>query len=307
MVQKSSWRMKESREHGFARLSVAGLILLLWPVLPAIYGAGPSFSPSREIAGAIRPVNSKALARAAFYNEIEAQRRDHSLWCYQETKQENGQKKLYGVCQATSGEIDRLLAVNSARLDVAQQQAEDERIRALLGNPRELSREQKKHQQDDEQTRNLMRVFSQAFRFQDAGNEGGLVEVRFTPDPNFRPSTRAERVFHHLEGMLSIDRRQKRIAEIDGLLTSEVKFLGGLLGHLDKGGMFQVQRKDLGSGHWELTRLHVQMTGKALIFKTIDIQEDETWTDFRQEPSDTSLEQAFEELQQESVEKAQQQ
>lgn len=297
--------MKESEKHTSARAVVASVSLLLVPLLPVGHSAHFSFCPQPELSSAIRPGDGKTLAREAFYNELDAQLRDHSLWCYRETKQENEQKKLYGVCQATNGEIDRLLAVNSSKLDAAQQEAEDQRIRALLANPRELRREQRKQEQDDEQTRNLMKVFVEAFRFQDAGTEGGLVEVRFTPDPNFRPSSRAERLFHHLEGMLFIDRRQKRIAEIDGLLTSEVKFLGGLLGHLDEGGTFRVQQKDLGSGHWELTKLHVQMTGKAMIFKTIDVQEDETYTDFRQEPADTSLEQAFEELQQESVEEAQ--
>ncbi|HYL65350.1 MAG TPA: hypothetical protein VE077_22255 [Candidatus Methylomirabilis sp.] len=298
--------MMSSNKLMLACASVVGVSLLLWPVLRASEHAIAASASSHEMASAIRPVDGKTLAREAFYNEIQAQLRDHSLWCYQEMKQENRQKKLYGVCQATNGEIDRLLAVNSTRLDNAQQQAEDQRIRTLLDSSRELRRQQRKQEQDDEQTRNLMRVFSQAFRFQDAGTAGGLAEIRFTPDPNFRPSSRAERVFHHLEGMLFIDRRQKRIAEIDGVLTSEVKFLGGLLGHLDEGGRFQVRQEDLGSGHWELTRLHVQMTGKAIIFKTIDVQEDETCTDFRQEHQDTSLEQAFEELQREApVEEAQ--
>jgi hypothetical protein len=291
--------MKKSRKLPFAIAVGAGAALLLWPDLPASRGARKA-TAQPEAANAIRPGDGTTLAKDAFYNEIQAQLRDHSLWCYQETDQDSGQKKLYGVCQAQGGEIDRLLAVNSSRLDAAEQQAEDQRIRALLADPRELRRQQRKQQQDDEQTRNLMRVFSQAFRFQYIGAENGLAEVRFAPDPNFRPSSRAERVFHHLQGTLFISQRQQRIAEIDGLLTSEVKFLGGLLGHLDAGGTFQVQQKDLGSGHWELARLHVEMIGKALIFHTISVQEDVTDTDFREEPEDTSMQQAFEELQREA-------
>lgn len=291
--------MSKSRKLRFAIAVGAGAALLLWPDLPASRGARAA-TAQPEAANAIRPGNGTTLAKDAFYNELQAQLRDHSLWCYQETKLENGQKKLYGVCQAQGGEIDRLLALNSSRLDAEQQQAEDQRIRALLADPRELRRQQRKQEQDDEQTHNLMRVFGQAFRFQYVSSENGLAEVRFAPDPNFRPSSRAERVFHHLQGTLFINQRQQRIAEIDGLLTSEVKFLGGLLGHLDASGTFQVQQQDLGSGHWELTRLRVQMTGKALIFHTVSVQEDETYTDFRQEPQDTSMQQAFEELQREA-------
>ena len=291
--------MTNCRKSRWAIAIGAAVALLLWPDLPASVSAR-AVTSQLTVSKAIRPGVGTTLAKDAFYNEVQAQLRDHSLWCYQETKQENGQKKLYGVCQAQGGEIDRLLAVNSSRLDTAQQHAEDQRIRSLLADPRELRRQQRKQEQDDEQTRNLMRVFGQAFRFQYVSAENGLAEVRFAPDPNFHPSSRAERVFHHLQGTLFINQRQQRIAEIDGLLTSEVKFLGGLLGHLDAGGTFQVQQKDLGSGHWELTRLHVQMTGKALIFHTVSVQEDETYSDFREEPEDTSMQQAFEELQREA-------
>ena len=292
--------MRKSREFRLVIGVCAGAALLLWADLPSSRGVRAA-AAQPEAVSAVQPGNGTTLAKDAFYNQIQAQLRDHSLWCYQETKQENGQKKLYGVCQAQGGEIDRLRAVNSSPLDAAQQQAEDQRIRGLLASPRELRRQERKQEQDDEQARNLMRVFSQAFRFQYVGSENGLAEVRFAPDPDFRPSSRAARVFHHLQGTLFINQRQKRLAEIDGLLTSEVKFLGGLLGHLDAGGTFQVQQKDLGSGQWELTRLHVQMTGKALIFHTIAVQEDETDTDFRKEPEDTSMQQAFVELLQESV------
>jgi hypothetical protein len=104
-------------------------------------------------------------------------------------------------------------------------------------------------------------------------------------------------VFHHMEGTLLVDGQQKRLAEISGELTSEVKFLGGLLGHLNKGGTFLVKQQDLGSGHWELTTMDVQMNGKALFFKTIAVREQETDTHFQQVPDDMTLQQALEVLQ----------
>jgi hypothetical protein len=76
-----------------------------------------------------------------------------------------------------------------------------------------------------------------------------------------------------------------------------VKFLGGLLGHLNKGGTFLVKQQDLGSGHWELTTMDVQMNGKALFFKTIAVREQETDTHFQQVPDDMTLQQALEVLQ----------
>jgi hypothetical protein len=101
-----------------------------------------------------------------------------------------------------------------------------------------------------------------------------------------------------MDGSLLVDGEQKRLAEIEGRLTSPVKFGWGLLGHLDKGGTFLVTQQDLGSGHWELTKLDVEMNGKALFFKTIAVREKELNTDFQQVPEGIRPRQAFELLRQ---------
>ena len=91
------------------------------------------------------------------------------------------------------------------------------------------------------------------------------MKLKFSPNPHFRSPSREAQVFH--------DRRQKRLAELSGHLIQAVKFGGGLLGHLDKGGQFNVKQEQVSPGFWELTVLNVQMQGKALFFKTIGVQQ----------------------------------
>jgi hypothetical protein len=246
-------------------------------------------------------IDAQALARDIFQNEIEAQLHDQSLWCYREAKDVGGKNRVSEVCQSKDGEIERLLAVNGRELGPEQLRAEDQRIQKLLKNPKQLKREQKKQQQDAQQARHLLKVFAEAFRFQYEGTEGNLVKLSFAPNPSFHARGHPERVFHHMEGSLIVDKQQKRLAEINGRLTSDVKFGGGLLGHLDKGGAFHVKQQDQGSGHWELTIVDVQMSGKALFFKTIAVRENERYTDFRQERDGVSPEKAFEALQRSSL------
>jgi hypothetical protein len=92
-----------------------------------------------------------------------------------------------------------------------------------------------------------------------------------------------------------------RLAGLDGCMTSEVKFMGGLLGHLDKGGTVSLRQKDVGSGHWEITLLHVQMNGKAVLFKTIAVREREEYTDFQPVPNSTTPEKAAELLKEDTA------
>ena len=238
------------------------------------------------------------LAREVFENEIEEQIQDQSLWCYHQVKEEQGKKKHFAVCETRDGEIDRLLEVNGQALNHKQRQAEDQRIKKMLDNPDEMRQQQKKSEEDGKQERDLMKMFPDAFRFEYAGTQENLMKLNFSPNLDFRPATRAAQVFHHMEGSLLVDGEQKRLAEIQGQLTSPVKFGWGLLGHLDKGGTFLVRQQDLGSGHWELTKLDVEMNGKALFFKTIAVREKEVNTDFHQVPEGMRAQQAFELLRQ---------
>lgn len=238
------------------------------------------------------------LARKVFENEVQAQINDQSLWSYRQLKEEQGKKKVFAVCETNDGEIDRLLEVNGQELNAKQRQAEDQRIQKMLDDPDQMRQQQKKSEEDGKQERELLRMFPEAFRFQYAGMQGNLIKLTFSPNPDFRPSNRAAQVFHHMEGSLLVDGEQKRLAEIEGRLTSPVKFGWGLLGHLDTGGTFLVDQQDMGSGHWQLTTLDVEMDGKALFFKTIAVREKELNTDFQQVPESIRPWQAFELLRQ---------
>lgn len=99
-----------------------------------------------------------------------------------------------------------------------------------------------------------------------------------------------------MEGTMVVDAKAKRLVSINGRLTSEVKFWGGLLGHLDAGGTFHVEQRRVGAGHWDEILLDVRMDGKALFFKTIGVRQNETYSDYRQEPENISLQEAAQQL-----------
>jgi hypothetical protein len=95
-----------------------------------------------------------------------------------------------------------------------------------------------------------------------------------------------------MEGEITVDIKEERLAALSGHLVEDVKFGGGLLGHLDKGSEFEVKQAEVAPGQWEMTVLDVDMKGKALLFKTIDVQETENHSDFRRMPDDQTLAEA---------------
>ena len=95
-----------------------------------------------------------------------------------------------------------------------------------------------------------------------------------------------------MEGDLVVDSVQHRIASLRGRLTQDVKILGGLLGELDAGGTFDVERRQTGQSVWQITETHIHIHGHALIFRTISEEEDDLKTDFRPLPPDMTMQQA---------------
>ncbi len=95
-----------------------------------------------------------------------------------------------------------------------------------------------------------------------------------------------------MQGEMIVETKQERLVALNGHLLEDVKFGGGLLGHLDKGSRFQVRQEEVAPGHWEMTLLIVDMEGKALLFKTIDVQEAEKHSDFHRVPDDLTLAEA---------------
>lgn len=234
------------------------------------------------------------LVRQVVQNELLRARNDPVHWTFRELVRKDGRIETHEVCQTNAGTVDRLVAVNGQPLSAEQQEREDARIQEFLANGREIRRDRQKQSQDSARQNRMFATFPDAFRYKYAGTEGNLVKLAFEPNPQFVPDSRQEEVFHHLEGTMWIDPEQEQLARIDGRLTSDVKFAGGLLGHLDKGGVFSVRFKQVDSDHWVIAALDVEMSGRALLFKTISVQEQREFDDYRRVPDSLSLDQAAE-------------
>jgi len=271
----------------YSRRSILPFALILWWCTPA----GVQADDSRSNAVTI-PQGPDVLVHEVVHNEIEAQLQDRSLWCHREQTQEDGKaSKTADICETRDGDLERVIAVDGKELSLAQSEAEDRRIQDIIKHPDQLKSKQKKQREDGEQERNMFKMFADAFCFQIERQSGALITLRFRPNPAFRPTTRASQVFHHMEGTLAVNAESKRLVKINGRLTSEVKFLGGILGHLDKDGTFTVRQEEVGPGHWDLTYLNVHMNGKVLCFKTITVLQKKTLSDYRPLPSDVTLQQ----------------
>jgi len=165
-----------------------------------------------------------------------------------------------------------------------------------MNNPGAQTKQRKSGQHDDEQAAELLQMLPNAFIWTVAGEKGNEILLHFRPDPQFHPPDLEARVFAAMEGDMSVDREQHRIASLKGRLIHDVKIAYGLFGNLEAGGTFDVERRELRRHVWLITETHVHIRGHALIFKNISEQEDDVKMHFEQIADTTSLQQAQAEL-----------
>jgi hypothetical protein len=269
---------------------------LSWFVVLAIlviFSAGLLQAAQISAASVEKQMSPEQLVQEMVRNEIRSQTGGQVYWRFREIEKKDGVAKTYQVYETPGGTVRMLLAVNGEPLSPSQRQSQLARLQKLLKNPAHARRYAKARHHDGQKERKLLAMLPNAFLFQYDGTQDNLVRVKFVPNPSFQPPTREAQVFHHMAGQILIDPNQKRLAEIDGQLTSEVRFFWGLLGHLDKGGTFEVRQTHLNSGYWQMSDLRVNMHGVALFFETIGVQENQRYEDYHRNPPGMTLHDAI--------------
>jgi hypothetical protein len=260
---------------------------------------GLLFSPGPDLK-AQSSLSANDLARRVVENELRAEEHDDSHWMFQiETKKPDSGSEVDAVIQCPNGELQRPLLINGRPPTPAEQQDAERRIQQLIENANAAQKSRKEKSEDFNRSKRMLKMLPDAFVYTYGDHQGDRVQLYFKPNPRFRTHGFEEEVFHAMDGTLWVDEKQNRLAEISGHLTNGVKFLGGLLGHLDKGGSFDVKQEPVAPGYWELTVLNVHMTGKALFFKSISEQQQLYRKEFKRIPDHLTLAQADEMLKKE--------
>jgi hypothetical protein len=262
----------------------------------SLRGDSPSNSPDSA--------SPLELVRTAVANEVAAANDNSTKHMFRSRKQnaQGSQTRLYVETREAMAGIT--IAYNDKPLTPEQMQGEQSRLAGLAGNPEQLSRKHSQEQESAERTLRIVKALPDAFLYDYGGEERGradlgkdearLVRLKFRPNPAYRPPSHVEDVLTGMQGFVLIDPEERRIARIDGTLFKEVGFGWGILGHLDKGGHFLVEQRDVGDGSWDISR----MTRLA-------IKSDEVFSDFRRVPADTMFAQGMEMLKAEQARLAQ--
>ena len=236
-----------------------------------------------------RAQDAKAIVQQVVSAELAADRDDHSHWRY--LRQEAGGNSFI-VVETEHGTIGRPVEENGRPASAATLAANDAHIQKFIHDPALQQKQQQNGTHDDKSATELLNLMPQAFAWKVESETPETTTLHFEPDPNFHPPDMEARVMGNMAGTLIVDRAQHRIRSFRGSLQSDVTVGFGFLARLKQGGTFDIERRQLAPGLWEITETHVHIAGHALFFKTIGQQEDEEKTEFKLVPPGTTLEQA---------------
>jgi hypothetical protein len=270
------------------------LALLSVSLVPALGG-----SPSAE--------NPNELVKRVVENEVKSTNQ-WTKYMFRQRKETPSGSQTRVMVETRDAMVGMLVANNDQPLSQEERQAEYGRIERFVNEPSELERKRRHELENAERVNSILKALPEAFLYEYDGTETGkpglgrtgqqLVRLKFRPNPKYEPPTHVEQVLLGMQGVLLLDPQARHIARIDGTLFKEVAFGWGILGHLDRGGHFQVDQVDVSDDNWVIARMDLAFTGKVLLFKSINIKSTEIYSDFQAEPPDLTFAQGLQLLKQ---------
>ena len=303
MAVKISWEFAEGGMIGIHR-TVAIFSwsperrLLRGPVhVLLLFICAGSYAASMVYGSPASPQDARALVHAVVTNELAADASDHSRWIYRDENKTPGKNTVKLVIQTSQGDLSKTIEKDGRPLSTQEQKDDAQRMNAFVQDASLREKQKRDHEQDSAKASALTKMLPDGFLWTIAEQNDAETTLHFQPNPQFDPPTREARVFAAMAGTMVVDTKQRRIKQLNGKLTSDVNFGYGLLGKLEEGGTFEIERQQVAPGVWTITNTHIHIQGHALIFKSIGEQQDEVTSHYHPTPPSLTLEAAAKMLQ----------
>lgn len=234
-------------------------------------------------AQASQPRAQQAI-EAAVQSELSAADTDKSLWMYHGHDVSPGRDVSYRAVQTREGELKRITERWGHPLNPQASDEEMKQISEFVNDPAAQAKQRREGAHDDEQATALLKMLPRAYIWKVVSETSDTLTLAYSPNPAFDPPNMEARVMGTMAGQVVIAKNGNRMRTLRGRLTEDVKIAFGLIGRMNQGGTFDVERREIAPGIWQITETHVHIGGHAL-FKTIGQQEDEVKTDWKPSPA----------------------
>ncbi|HEY1501329.1 MAG TPA: hypothetical protein VGF88_17275 [Acidobacteriaceae bacterium] len=280
-------------------------------LLPA---AGPAQSQPFAV------VDAAALVRRAVANHLAAENAHHPQRFILH-KKDDRHDYTQAIIETRQGDVALAIAANGKPLNADLHQAQLDRLNDLDAHPDLQEHRHKREQDDTARADKLMRMLPDAFLYHyedlvpcaSAGSHDAsespsssppadapapleCYHLTFRPNPAWNPPDTESRILRGMAGEVWIEKSQERLTCLNAQLITDVDFGWGIVGHLDKGGTVFLEQTEMSPHDWELSRMKLNLTGKALLVKSLNIHLTEEMADYFPVPRDLDYHKAIQML-----------
>jgi len=234
--------------------------------------------------GASASVDASALVRRAVQRRLDASKSHRPVRYLLHAKDER-HDTTKEIVETKDGDVARLVAVGGKPLSAEADRAELARLDYLVAHPELQQHRKKSEQKDQARVDRLMGMLPDALVYRLEGmvacgagagtapsGAGQCYRLSFVPNPKWSPPDMEADLLRGVAGEVWIDQAQERLTRLDARFIKDVDFGFGIVGKLNKGGTVSIEQTDVGGNDWELTGLTLQVSGKALLVKSLSEQ-----------------------------------
>lgn len=264
-------------------------------------------------------VDAAALVRRAVANRLAADASPQPVR-FVFHKRDERRDFTQNIIETRQGDVALTIAANGQPLGSAGRQAQIDRLNNLAAHPDLQEHRHRNEKQDAARIDKLLRELPDAFLYHDDSTVPCTVTVTpfipipgepqpppsagpapvaqcyhltFTPNPRFNPPDAESKILTGMAGEVWIETSHERLVRLKAHVISEVEFGWGIIGRLDKGGTIFLEQTDVGSGNWQLTQMKLNLTGKALLVKSLSFRITEEMSRFSPVPADLDYRKAI--------------
>lgn len=191
------------------------------------------------------------------------------------------------VIETPEGRADRIVQFHDEPLAPDQQEKQKRRLEKLLRDRDAVKDELQDWKSEIQHRIRMVRAFPKAVLFLFDGREDNLLRFSFRPNPEFSPKDRETQLYRGMEGFVWIEPTQERIVRVLGKLVKDVSFGWAVLGHLNKGGTYEITQTEVAPGIWRTTTLNVDVKGRIFLISGFRFFREEEDSHYRLTPAST--------------------
>lgn len=250
--------------------------IVLWAVV-AVGQQAPVAKPGATANPLAESPRSWAVDVVA--NELIALHHPGSYLRYQMHVIDSKGDQVRDVIESKDGSVARLILKNGKPLTGDEDKAERQRLADMVASPSDFAKHIKHDAEGRKLADQLMKLMPDAMIYTytpgqpQTGTNGGALEVvlDYKPNPKFSAPITAAEALTGLEGRVWIDAKSRQLVRMEGTIFRAVNFGWGMLAHIYPGGHLALEQKNVGNNRWIFTRFTEQVSVRALLVKSLNI------------------------------------